>query len=570
MKVLLVGINAKYIQTNLAIRILASYTDKYCSAVQEGTATVSIAEWNINQPYSAIVRGIYESHADLVLFSTYIWNRETVFRVATEIRQICPNLRVGMGGPEVSWSASRVFEDCPSADFVLCGEGEETLCALIDRAARAQSFGGIPGIRIRHGNDFIPRAAIRDLDKIPFPYSGAAMDFDAENRIVYYESSRGCPFSCAYCLSSIEPNVRYYSLGRVFSDLDFFIDREIPLVKFVDRTFNLDPARYLSIWDHIRDRYKGKTLFHFEIAAEYLSDEALSFLQTMPEGSIQFEIGIQSINPKTLAAVGRAAHPEELEKKIRAIPKHIHVHVDLIAGLPYEDLVSFSRSFNYAFDLHPGMLQLGFLKILSGTKMEELAKTMPGYRYSSTPPYEVLSSPAVSYEDMLILKDVEHVVDSWYNTGLMKKTIDELVSINEKDAFSVFCAIVEHVRTFYPDGDLFLPRKPLDSFSCMAAFLEKQQKDCAQAKEFLRYDFLLQGKPGYFPDWFERRYSKAQHDDALERFGYVGPGGETRRSGYARTEYDMFFFYGTEKPVELLFVYEEKKNGRKTPAVIIL
>jgi radical SAM superfamily enzyme YgiQ (UPF0313 family) len=539
-------------------------------SVQRGTDSVAIAEWNINQPYSTVVRGIYESGADMVLFSTYIWNRDFVFRVAAETRQVCPNILIGMGGPEVSWSSRQTFGECASVDFLVCGEGEESFCDLIDRVNHGENIEGTPGIRTRKTDTFIPRKMIQDLDDIPFPYTSAVMDFDAENRIVYYESSRGCPFSCAYCLSSIDKSIRYYSLERVLSDIDFFIDNGIPLVKFVDRTFNLDPTRYMAIWEHIRERHNGKTLFHFEIAAEFLSEEALTFLQTMPEGSIQFEIGIQSINAKTLETVGRPAHPDALAKKIRAIPEHIHVHVDLIAGLPHEDIESFSRSFNYAFDLHPGMLQLGFLKILSGTEMEKLAKAMPEYIYSPTPPYEVLSSPSVSYEDMLMLKDIEHIVDSWYNSGLMKKTLEEIVSGNGNDAFSVFGLLVNHIRTHYPDGDVYMPRRPQDSFACMAAFIGKQESQCARAMEYLRYDYLLQGKPGVFPEWFERRYSKARHDESLEKYGYIGQGGESRRNAYARSEYDTFFFGEKDRLVELLFVYGEKKNSRRPTVIIIL
>jgi len=610
-KILLVAVNAKYVQTNLAVRLLKAHAVKWCEPVRNGQIGIEIAEWNINQNVSSIIRGIFEARPDIVLFSTYIWNRGIIFEAAAGVRKVLPGVLLGFGGPEVSWSAERTFVECPSADLVFTGEGEESIAEFAERLGgsavgspagvvrkplSAGLFSGIRGLYVRDesapdgcvfGGD---RAPIADLDLIPFPYDFSHMDFDSEHRIVYYETSRGCPFSCAYCLSSIDKSVRYYSLERVLRELKGFMDAGFPLVKFVDRTFNLDPARFLSIWRFIRDNHNGKTLFHFEIAAEYLADEAFTVLESMPEGAIQLEIGIQSINPETLNIVGRPAHPDVLADKIRRIPERIHTHVDLIAGLPAEDFDSFGRSFDYAFALGADMLQLGFLKILSGSPMEALARDDSGFVWSASPPYEVFASPVLDYAEMLQLKDVEQVTDTWYNSGLMRNTLRYLAGTPDTgrqhagmmpkiSAFSLFRSLATHIAGFFVDGDLYLPRRPSDSFACMAAFLEASGDMFGEmrtgALEWLRYDLLLQGKPGTFPAWYERRYSKEAHDRALEAQGFFwsvasvsGPETVSRRSAYARTEYDLFRFDTGVREIACLFVYPDKSGTDKKVRVI--
>jgi radical SAM superfamily enzyme YgiQ (UPF0313 family) len=590
-KLLLVGINAKYIQTNLAIRLLRAYARERSRSVVSGAVSVEIAEWNVNLPAQSIVRGIFESDADAVFFSVYIWNRDMTFRVAEEVRAIMPNALIACGGPEVSWSKEEAFAACAAIDAILVGEGERTFAEVVDalgeatgaeaqpamdgRRIEASSLRGVPGVAVRQfRDDFRPRNAIEDLGTIPFPYERGNPGFDPENRIVYYESSRGCPYSCAYCLSSIDRNVRYYPLERVFADISFFLAEKYPLVKFVDRTFNLDPARYLEIWRYIRDHHNGITLFHFEIAAERLSDEALELLGTMPAGALQFEIGIQSANPETLAAVGRVSNIDLLAERILRVPKFIHTHVDLIAGLPKEGFDSFRESFDFAFALEADMLQVGFLKVLAGTKMEEIAKSEPLYTWSGWPPYEVLSSPWMGYRDLLAVKDVEHLVDTLYNSGLARNSLNYLVkdSFGGK-AFGLFERLAAFTRTFYPDGDLYLPRRPADSLACMAGFIDSLSTVASKvllavAREWLRYDFLLPGKPGVFPQWYERRYSKEGHDRAILDFGIAGEGRETRKSAYARTEFDGFSFDPEGHVENYLFIYDEKGKSQKKPRII--
>jgi hypothetical protein len=591
-KILLVGVNAKFVQTNLAIRLLRSYVMSHSGAVHAGTAEVVLSEWNINQQVQAVVRGAFESGADVIAFSTYIWNRSFVLRAVAELRLVLPGALIGLGGPEVSWSAERTITECPAVDFIIVGEGEVTLTELIDRLAENRTadgvLAGIRGIYARSGGDIVfggAREPMTDLGSIPFPYSNGLMDFDPANRIVYYESSRGCPFSCAFCLSSIDRAVRYYPLERVLSDIGFFLSEGFPLVKFTDRTFNLAPERYLAIWKFIRDHYNGITRFHFELSADLLGDDAFAVLETMPEGSVQFEIGIQSANPETLRLVGRESDIETLAANIRRIPASIHRHVDLIAGLPAENLESFARSFDFAFSLDADMLQLGFLKILAGSPMAAIANAqagLDGYAWSDEPPYEVLRSPALPYRDLLVVKDVESLVDAWHNSGPLRNFLTRLAAVAaDGSAFSMFRELAAFVRSYFADGDLYLPRRPSDIFACAHGFLATQLAettrrtccvsttdtaspgDAAALGEWLRYDFLLQGKPGAFPSWYERRYDRDAHDAALVALGFLASA-ESRRTLYARTEYDRFRFSPEEGEVALLFEYfGEKKNEKK-------
>lgn len=563
-KILLVGINAKYIQTNLAIRLLSAWADEYSQEVQQKEVQVSYAEWNINQSKDLILQGIFKHQADMVLFSVYIWNKELTLALANDLKKIMPQTVIGLGGPEVSWSADSIFTQCRSASFIMSGEGEQTLTEVISAFAQKKSLEGIKGLYLNK-NDDVPsvyftgnRPLIPNLGKIPFPYKKGFTDIDPENRIIYYESSRGCPFSCAYCLSSIERSVRYYPLERVFQDLSWFLERKVPLVKFVDRTFNLEQKRYMAIWEFIRDNYNNCTTFHFEITATLLSDEVFVLLDTMPEGALQFEIGIQSIHPETLQKIHRQADLSLLEKNILRIPKTIHTHVDLIAGLPEEDFITFGKSFNFAFALNAGMVQLGFLKILSGTEMENIGKAESEYRWSSTPPYEVLVTPKLSFWNLMTLKEIDHLVDVLYNSGLMVNTLRALVK--NTSAFDEFIMLAEFVKTWFEDGDLFLPRKPMSLFDCLAGFLKAKNSD-PTVFEWLRYDFLLQGKPGAFPTWFERRYLKAAHEAGLEVMGLLKEG-ESKRLAYAHSEYEEFCFFDRDVKEAFLFVYGQERKSK--------
>ncbi|MBQ5538316.1 MAG: radical SAM protein, partial [Treponema sp.] len=415
MKILLVSVNASYMHTNIAIRDLKNYADKYFSD-SETKPQIEIAEYTINQPIGEVLRSIAFFNADWIQFSTYIWNAEYVQKLLPEIKKVLPDCILGAGGPEFGYGAKKYLAAIADLDFVVFGEGERTFTDMIEKSggnagsvlSRLSEIKGIycrsaDGEMLFTGN----RAFIEDLDDIPFPYpemiEGKA---DEDHKIYYYESSRGCPFSCAYCLSSVEKRVRFKSLERTCEEIQFFLDNNIKLVKFVDRTYNLDEERYIGIWDYILKHHNKKTMFHFEIEAEYLSEKALDFLQNVPEGVMQFEMGVQSANKKTLKAINRSANTEELAAKIKRIPRTIHQHLDLIAGLPFEDLESFGKSYDFVMSLRPDALQLGFLKILGGTVMEKYASEN-GWKWMESPVYETFSTPHLSFGDIAFLKDME-------------------------------------------------------------------------------------------------------------------------------------------------------------------
>jgi hypothetical protein len=331
----------------------------------------------------------------------------------------------------------------------------------------------------------------------------------------------------------------------------------------------LQPDRYLAIWKYIRDNYNGITTFHFEIHAEVLCEESFDVLKSMPEGSIQFEIGIQSINQKTLQSIHRCVDITSLEKNIRRIPKSIHTHVDLIAGLPHEDLASFKQSFDFAFFLNADMVQLGFLKILAGTEMEKIAHADRNYKWSDRPPYEVLASPKVGYNELILLKRIDHVVDVLFNSGLMVHTMQKLSEI-VGSPFKLFEDLSLFMSTWFSDNDVFLPRRPSDLYACVSDAIEIYCKDAISGidpMEWLRYDFLLQGKPGTFPAWFIRRYDKEIHDRALLDNDLLATY-ETRRAAYANTEFDCFCFIKGSVPEKKLFVYSVSSKKERKAYVI--
>jgi radical SAM superfamily enzyme YgiQ (UPF0313 family) len=452
MRILLASINSKYIHTNLAIRSIKTYLKKTCPGHH-----YKILEWNLSHTLLEVIREIHVENPGWILFSVYVWNVEFTLKVIREIKKLLPALKIAVGGPEASYKAEEILTTCPAINHVIKGEGEEAAGKLLTAVCPA----------------VLESQPVSDLDTLPFPYD----DQDIENmrhQIFYYESSRGCPYGCIYCLSSIDRGVRYLSLERVQRDLDFFLKHKVNLVKFVDRTFNLDPARYLAIWRYILAHHNGVTTFHFELMADLLNDEALELLTTVPEKTFQVEIGIQSSNTETLQAVGRQTDLQKMRKNINRITANIHKHVDLIAGLPGETLEIFEKSFNFAITFKPEMLQLGFLKILAGTKMADYAREN-NYCYLSTPPYEVLSTPCLSFNDICLLKDIEKVLRIYYNSGKFKTTLDSLIAT--QDPFLFFRNFANYLRK---QGAFQAPVKP----AIYADYLQKYLAGTA-AEHFL-------------------------------------------------------------------------------------
>ena len=372
-KVVIAAINSQYVHLNLAVRYLKKYTET------NSNIKVEIYETNINNQLLNIIKDIFELNPDKIIFSTYIWNKEYVFEIVKEIKKVLPTVKIILGGPEVSFGWEKVMEENPEIDNILVGEGEKVFLNFL-----TNENDKVLGLVYRKDGEICFNGSekiIEDLDIIPFPYEKE--ELQDKTKIFYYESSRGCPFNCSHCMSSIDKTVRYYSLNRVKEDLKIFLDSPIRLLKFVDRTFNLKKERYMEIWKFLLENYREGITFHFEINANIFDDETLDFLETVPKEYFQFEIGVQTINPDTMKSINRNNILDKLAHNVRRINKNIHLHLDLIAGLPYETYEIFKKSFEYVHDLKPEMIQLGFLKLLKGTQMyKEIEKYE--YKYFSS------------------------------------------------------------------------------------------------------------------------------------------------------------------------------------------
>lgn len=425
MKVLLIAVNAKYIHSNLAVHSLKAYAAGFGTQIE-------VAEFTINQYEDYILQEIYKKKPDILAFSCYIWNMRLIQDVLGNVHQVLPETKIWLGGPEVSYDCEEFLEKHPEVTGIMTGEGERPFRVLMEYYLNGQGkLEDISGIVWRKEDGGIqrglPQTEYLSMDEIPFIYQ----DLEAfSNKIIYYESSRGCPFSCSYCLSSIDKRVRFRSLELVQKELQFFLDHQVPQVKFVDRTFNCNHKHALQIWQYIQEHDNGKTNFHFEVEADLLSQEELDVLAGMRPGLIQLEIGVQSTNEKTLDAVHRRTDFGKIAEVVKQIAAghNIHQHLDLIAGLPHEDYESFGRSFDMVYGLHPQELQLGFLKVLKGAKMK-LDAAEYGIQYRKKPVYEVLSTRWLSYEELLKLKAVEEMLEVYYNSQQFAHTIRALETV---------------------------------------------------------------------------------------------------------------------------------------------
>lgn len=446
-KFLLVAINAKYIHSSPAIRCL-----KAASGIYENN--VKLAEFTINNRMSDILRGIYEENADYIGISCYIWNMELVGKIIKNLALICPNVPIWLGGPEVSYNAQEVIDRYPEIAGVIKGEGEDTFRRLLEcyMEQREADIENIKGLATKDFDNECPDPVNFSLMKMP--YESADRLRDCRNKIIYYESGRGCPFSCSYCLSSVDKKVRFKSMDVVKKDLKYFIDNDAAQVKFVDRTFNCKKEHALEIWKFIKENDKGITNFHFEIAADLLDDEQIEILNSMRTGLVQLEIGVQSTNLKTIEAIHRKMNLEVLRNNVDRLsaPGNIHLHLDLIAGLPYEDYESFGRSFDDVYDMQPDALQMGFLKLLHGSLMRFEAEKY-GIKAMENPPYEVLCTDYLSYGDIIKLKKTERVLDIFYNSGKYKSAMKYMVSFYDRP-FHMYEQMGEFFDGKYPKGAL--------------------------------------------------------------------------------------------------------------------
>ncbi|MCH5344466.1 MAG: B12-binding domain-containing radical SAM protein [Acetatifactor sp.] len=510
MKFLLVAVNAKYIHSNPAIYSLKAF------AGEETGKHVELAEYTINQYGSEILADIYRRRPNAIGFSCYIWNFHLVQELLAELPKLLPDTELWLGGPEVSFDSEKILEKYPQLTGIMVGEGEVTFRELMqyytarerEILPQAQGLEKIAGLCLLSGYT-APRAPV-DLTALPFFYP----DYMAEgvergsfaNKILYYETSRGCPYRCSYCLSSGDEPVRFRDMDVIKRELRFFLDMRIKQVKFVDRTFNCNPKHTIEIWKYLHENDNGVTNFHFEISADILREEEIELLQQFRPGLVQLEIGVQSTNPQTLQAIRRVMDVDKLERAVARIRErhNIHQHLDLIAGLPYEDYGSFGHSFDRVYRMRPDQLQLGFLKVLKGSVMREQAAEY-GICYLDRPPYEVLYTKWLSYEDVLRLKRIEEMVEVYYNSGQYAHTIRFL-----EQAFHRPFALFEALAEFYEEKGFFRnsPAR-VYRYEVLLQFAEKWDSAFVPIyKELLTYDLYLRenmkSRPSFAKDVTEQ------------------------------------------------------------------
>lgn len=497
MKFLLAAINAKYIHSNLGVYSIKKYADEKLRERPDGIGqtdySIEIGEYTINHQMEMILQDIYRRSPDVVGFSCYIWNILYVLEIIRDLKKVLPDVKIWLGGPEVSYDAVTILERETAVDGIMIGEGEETFCRLAEGCLRSLVHGNkpekiegktaektvektaeenqadflykIPGLAFRAEDGsavLTPPAPLMDLNEIPFSYGDLS---GLEHRIIYYESSRGCPFSCSYCLSSIDKTVRFRNMELVKRELAFLLEHKVPQVKFVDRTFNCRKDHALAIWRFLAENDNGITNFHFEISSDLLDEEELAVLKEMRPGLIQLEIGVQTTNPQTIGEIRRRMDLEKVKNAVARVNSfgNIHQHLDLIAGLPFEDYESFGRSFDEVYAMEPEQLQLGFLKVLKGSYMEEKTADY-GLSYRSCPPYEVLSTRWLSFEDVIRLKGVEEMVEVHYNSGQFRNTVRAL-------------------QREFPS--------PFAMYEALARYYEREHLDVVNHSRLARYEILF-------------------------------------------------------------------------------
>lgn len=509
MKILLTALNSKYIHSNLAIRYLRAYTEKL-------DYNCTIREFTINDILERVLEEIMGENPDIVAFSCYIWNIEYVKSLAVLIKLVNPKIKILYGGPEVSYD-SREFLKSTAGDYVIIGEGEETYSEFVKflieyfqnskemtNESVFSNLRNIKGLCFRWQDGIIlnePRK-LMDMDKIAFPYD---LEEDFRHKIIYYESSRGCPFNCKYCLSSTIKGVRFLNVERVKKELEFLITKNISLIKFVDRTFNCNHEFTVELWKFIIDLDTDIT-FHFEISADVLTSDEIELLQKAPKGRIQLEVGVQTTNDEILSNIDRYVKFKEIEEKVKKVEKYHNVrqHLDLIAGLPGEDFKSFKKSFNDVYSLRPDEIQLGFLKLLKGSSMREEAKNW-GMVYSPYAPYEILRTDSISYRELVILKRVEKIVDKYYNSGKFIHIVDYFVARFE----TAFDFYYELGMFFYKNGYLSRNISSVEYYRVFIEF-EKQflNEKSIELNEIIKYDYLKFNKKRWLPDFLVRYKNK--------------------------------------------------------------
>lgn len=542
-KIVLTAINSQYVHLNVAVRYLKKYVEK------NSDIKLDIYETNINNQLMNIIKDLFEKQPDMIIFSTYIWNKEYVFSITKELKKILPDVKIALGGPEVSYEWDKIMAENQEIDYIFTGEGEKVLLNFFTKDISAE----VKGVVYREGDNLKYNGIeplIENLDIIPFPYDDE--ELQDRTKIFYYESSRGCPFNCSYCMSSIDKSVRYYSIDRTKEDLKRFIDSPIKLLKFVDRTFNLSKEKYMVIWSFLLENYREGIIFHFEINANIFDDETLDFLETVPKGYFQFEIGVQTIDAQAMKSIGRINKLEKLEHNIRRISRNIHLHLDLIAGLPYETYDKFRESFDYVHRLKPEMIQLGFLKLLKGTKMYD-EREKYGYKYFSKPPYEVFSNEFISFAEMVKLKNLEKVLDFYYNSEKFPESVQWIIENHYESAFSFYEDVADY---FDKRGYLKVSHKESTLFTLLYEFyLDKGLKEREIFVEYLKYDYLMLGKTGFYPEWFKSEKDGELYDELIRERNY-----KSIREGHKNSELERFSYNIFTKEFEDIYVFFDYRD----------
>ncbi|EPR08263.1 B12-binding domain-containing radical SAM protein [Ruminiclostridium papyrosolvens] len=505
MKTLLVGINSKYIHTCLAIW--------YLRASINGIDNITVREFTINDMQDNILSEIYREKPGIIAFSCYIWNIGIVLSISKEIKKLLPDCHIILGGPDVSYDSEQIMSENGDVDFVISGEGEDVFPVLVkDLYAGTKQYKTLQGIAYKSSCSVIFNKGfnlVKELDKVSSPYNNELMKTTL-NRIVYYESSRGCPFSCSYCISSTFNGIRFFSMERVKSDIFRILEYKPRLIKFVDRTFNCHRERAKEIIRFLIS-LNCETVFHFEAAADLFDSEMLDILRKAPKGRIQLEIGIQTINTKTLKEIDRVTDIDVLTGNVKKILSigNIHVHLDLIAGLPYENFECFKKSFNYVYNLKPQQLQLGFLKMLKGSRIREESEKH-GFYFRDYAPYEVLKNKYISYDEILLLKDMEETFERYYNSGRFGNSLNFIeADCFTSDSFNMYEKLAHYCRK---NGYLDRPVSYRENIKILYSFYKDICQDSTDFEKFRQYmvlDFLSTDSSGAIPDCIKRE------DDSL-------------------------------------------------------
>ena len=561
-KILLSTFNAKYIHSSLGAYSIAAFCRSRIYS------NVQVKEYTIQTPILNVLADIYKEKPAVLGIGAYIWNRNVVLELAQLVKQILPDTIIIIGGPEASNDIKGIFSQAPDIDFIILGEGEETFLFLLEAIEKKIDIKKIEGIAYKNKNEIITQGSlqiVKDLSVLEFPYNNILND---NTRIFYYESTRGCPFTCAYCLSGVSHNVRMRPLEKVFKDMDKFIDAKVRQVKFVDRTYNLDKKHYLPLMRYLAGK-NTQTNFHFEVKADLLDDEVLEFLKTVPEGRFQFEIGIQSTNLETLVSSGRNENLENTKNNIQIIKtyKNIHLHLDLIAGLPYETYDIFKNSFNEVYSLNPEMLQLGFLKLLKGSSLESKKRDYQ-YQCMGNAPYEILSNAFISYEEVRRLKIIEDVLESLYNSGKFQNTLKYLIAIGIS-AFDFY----EKISFWWEKNDLHMIIQNAKNNANNLHQYIKDNISLYNYNEFLdvlKLDILLYHEKSFRPDyinWLNPEKGTIgekfwRSEETVQKYieNYKFTSWRNIKNEYALEKFE-YYFPANDKlkyPVYLLFFLQKK------------